>query len=898
MIASILAVCRLAPRVAAQPAIAQSAATLVGTAPVQLVVPNILDAMRDGTGRIWGITNDKPENYLLRRDGKAWIAQQFAVDKDGAWPLYLNGGSRGAVLCLWTCNSERYWLSEHRGTSSRLLVSFEGTDQNPVVRTDVAGRLWLTMNGKDIYRLVAGKMQRVYSITPPQMQRSGRREHFAASRNPLQATVDGRGHVWFWSDALAGWIGRYSLRGVLVFDGKKFTHYPTLPGLPQKPFSFVARKDARHLWIGVEGDGLYVLDIISRRARRVPDPALGAFLHVHNIVPSGHDWYLIASTRDTDWPDGDDAQGTCHLWRLRAASVPSRRTPSSSTGLPLEHWQKLLSGIDKAYEDDRHLERPLLRTAEGVWLGAFGRGIWFLPANGGAPISIDWRRGFPLSSVHRLMLLPDRRLLAVDTGDWSDAAILQPSRLVARPAMGRALTFPTYSEMVLDARGRVWRVLSLRDNALSEWNGARWRRHPVPPGYPLSHLGYLATDSRHRIWLVPDFRMGPAPIFDPVGNTWQVFPTYQAALQAHRSQGPSFRLGQHEEMAPRFSRDGRICFSDTGAGDWTKSRVHFFDGKTWRRWSRQEIRRAGPPGALLSDNQPFFNRVGNLCLNSTVNEQRISWEWTRAKGWRTVPYQSDPVADQVLRQAQSIKPPADCVTTTPESIIRDNRGAVWFTWNRNLYKAMYGLCMPQFAPGQSHPFLDRRGLTRVLIDRKGNAFLSTQFGGDEYVMLPGSAPPDTRVQIVQNAIDSFTIKFSSNAKDLRWFRWRLDDGSWSEPTTTARVRLDLLPGGRHRVAVSAMDRTLQSDPTPAVVTFAVNIDPARQIAAFIADLSAPDYERREAAIRGLAKQPARALPALKAAHQKADADQRWWIDAAIQQIEETNLKAGQKSGVP
>jgi hypothetical protein len=84
---------------------------------------------------------------------------------------------------------------------------------------------------------------------------------------------------------------------------------------------------------------------------------------------------------------------------------------------------------------------------------------------------------------------------------------------------------------------------------------------------------------------------------------------------------------------------------------------------------------------------------------------------------------------------------------------------------------------------------------------------------------------------------------------------------------------------------------VQNGPTPAVATFAVRIDPARQIAGFIADLSAPNHRRREAAIRGVAKQPARALPALKAARQKADVDHLWWIDAAVRQIAENRRRA-------
>jgi hypothetical protein len=40
----------------------------------------------------------------------------------------------------------------------------------------------------------------------------------------------------------------------------------------------------------------------------------------------------------------------------------------------------------------------------------------------------------------------------------------------------------------------------------------------------------------------------------------------------------------------------------------------------------------------------------------------------------------------------------------------------------------------------------------------------------------------------------------------------------------------------------------------------------------------------------LIRHPSVALPLLQSAREKAAPDQRWWIDAAIQQIEETRSK--------
>ena len=67
--------------------------------------------------------------------------------------------------------------------------------------------------------------------------------------------------------------------------------------------------------------------------------------------------------------------------------------------------------------------------------------------------------------------------------------------------------------------------------------------------------------------------------------------------------------------------------------------------------------------------------------------------------------------------------------------------------------------------------------------------------------------------------------------------------------------------------------------------FKITIDPAKQVRTLIARLSNCDFEKRKAAIKALSRQPDDSLPALKAARPKANDDQRWWIDAALQQIE-------------
>ena len=70
------------------------------------------------------------------------------------------------------------------------------------------------------------------------------------------------------------------------------------------------------------------------------------------------------------------------------------------------------------------------------------------------------------------------------------------------------------------------------------------------------------------------------------------------------------------------------------------------------------------------------------------------------------------------------------------------------------------------------------------------------------------------------------------------------------------------------------------------------MDVKKHVAALIVQLKDPDYSQRDAALAALVRQPAMALPLLQSAREKAGPDERWWIDAAIQQIEENAAKNG------
>jgi hypothetical protein len=335
-------------------------------------------------------------------------------------------------------------------------------------------------------------------------------------------------------------------------------------------------------------------------------------------------------------------------------------------------------------------------------------------------------------------------------------------------------------------------------------------------------------------------------------------------------------------LVPSFSPDGRILFRNS----WWK--VNYFDGKSWRSWGREEI--TGEKTFPL-DGPPFFDRAGNAAVNISGG----TWEFTEEKGWHTKTFEAGFGDNAVVDRSHAVDPPHDCPIQKPDSIVRDNQGASWLTYQNQLYKALLGLCVPQFAKAERQPFADGRRLTEALVDRAGNLFLRTDHpdiaGETDYVILAPRGPlPETRLTVHRESADTFTAQYSATATGSTWFVWRLDGGPWSAPRHEPQVRFQWLPDGKHRLEMAVVDDRLQIDPSPAVATLEVQIDPARQVAALIAALTGNQTADREAAVAALARQPARALPALKAARAAASDDQQWWIDVAIQQIEEQQRK--------
>ena len=82
-----------------------------------------------------------------------------------------------------------------------------------------------------------------------------------------------------------------------------------------------------------------------------------------------------------------------------------------------------------------------------------------------------------------------------------------------------------------------------------------------------------------------------------------------------------------------------------------------------------------------------------------------------------------------------------------------------------------------------------------------------------------------------------------------------------------------------------MDTQLQVSARPSSAAFTIRPATPSQIARWVQTLLSGRDDDREAAARGLRKQPETALPLLRAARPGASEQGRWWIDAVLGQIE-------------
>ena len=833
--------------------------------------PRIYDAVCDGDGTTWGIALYE-NNGLYRLENDGWrVASVVGLPGNQCRPLRLVRRADGSAVCLWEDTEERRLFSVHRGGSSKTVATITlSVPSNGVAGShlfaDSKNNVWFTGNSPDICRFSSeDKAENLHTVTPEENGDAASAHGSARSGwwNSVGAFEDAQGRLWFYT--AGGAVSGTNLHGVLSYDGKDFVLHRCAPA-GNKPLPYlgqIAPRDPAHLWVCAR-DGLYTLDTATFTLERLPGQPDDASLNCE-ILPQGKDAYFIFSWGGTGSPSA--------LWRLRD-----------------EHWEKLLDSVDAYSFRGFSRHRIWTRVTDGIVLGSSGNGLWFLPDEG-APERLDWKRGFPLRDPTHLVELPGpHRWLCINGEGRNWIGDLQTVRSTVPATPSARLTFvPTERELTADRRCHLWGLFSYQATALSEWDGEKWMAHDLPaeavhPGWMRSLLG-IGEDQR--VWLsVPTHEKDGTIIYDPAQDRWQVYADFRAALEGQVAVGPNAEPPRTPNMydLARFGPNGQICYLTR------HSKVAWFDGQKWQEWSAPEI--SGAKTGYYLEGPPFFSAAGHL----RINLSKQAFERREDGHWLKVPEYEPGYADSGVRNVghPPPDPPVGAVTRTPDSLAVDNEGATWLTWHEQLYRCRDGLCAPMFQSGEAQPFIDGRRLTSAFIDARGNAVLHT----DDYLILaPPNPPPHTSLALAPNpdgSRDQAIIHLSSDAGAIEGkthFDWRLDGGAWqplAADAMSARVTLEGLPSGPHRFEARSLDAALQTDAAPAVLTIDIDIDPGAQIAGYIVQLGDADFARRKAAVEALARQPERAIPALQAARVKvSDDSQRWWFDAALQQIETT-----------
>jgi streptogramin lyase len=819
--------------------------------------------LQDATGQVWGSSAARGSS-LYRWEGDAWKYVALDAASGTSATVSMATGPDGAVYCLWGRGEGEHSVTWHKGTVSKTLAHFaaDAGDQ-PNIFVDPRKNIWITGRGVHIYRLTPeGKAEDVYTIEYDRRYAPNLPSGAHMNFEPVSATADEQGRVWFWPGGPQGG-GVPSLDGILIFDGKKFELHTEFPGLAIKRYSVVAPDDPDHMWVA--SDHLYRVDTRTFITEVVPEPAPNAFRSVQRIFRAGGATYVVTANGSVPVAErgGEGRLGV--LWRQQGGE-----------------WKRVVNGIDMRPSFFTDPLRSLAATPAGIWLGAYGTGPWFIPTGNGEPVHIDWRYGFSLEGSEALTALPDGRLLVVAVNTKTMA--FKPSELLASfQTPANVQTLNPLRVFVADKRNHLWGFISGDSKGISEWDGKTWKEHSLPDEFEPQRFWNFGIDSRDRIWILHSACQGKVSILNSAGENPESYPDFSAALQAQLPDRGSFQIRGDGLTVPTFTGDGRIGYRD-GCGQ-----AHYFDGREWLMWRAQEID-LSRRGSF--DGPAFFDAAGNFAVNIAGR----TWEYTPTLGWRATSYEIGLGSDQQRRAPNSTPPPPGCDVANPDSVAEDRLGTYWLTSRGQLYRAVPGQCVPQFSPGQRQPFGDARTIKAALIDPEGNTFLETYLRSHpnigEYVIVKAQSPlPQTQLRATVEASGFVKLQFATPVKGKVWFTWRIDGGDWSSPTETAETTLSWLANGKHTIEAAALDERLQIDPNPPRSEVTIQVDPQAQIAALIEQLKDPSYDKRDAAVAGLVRQPALALPALQSTREKADADQRWWIDAAIQQIKDGLPKA-------
>ncbi len=859
--------------------------------------PWLTAAAQDGTGTVWALPDSSYGNDQSQ-DGKIYHweagkwAEQTIPEAAGFRSVTIAQGENGAVYALWQKRDSGWYpgqaqtaptpclLTVHRGTRSRLQSQFtaalpsRGPFSGPLKLYAGRREAWIVADAPRLLHLAFDGTVQSFSVTPDQVY--GGKFMTGFPMPAFCSTVDPLGRRWFWQASPNSWQGG-SLHGFLIWDGKTLAYHPTLPGLPDRPCSLVAPHGGRFLWAAQSAAmyppdpkshaSLYKIDTRTLTAAPVALPP--------EAYPSKRSWQSIVRLfwiqGDLCMLETDYSQNRMFLWRQQEAAW--RREPDDLAG---DQYPS------NSYGPGGPASQPVLGTAAGTWLGVSGAGLEWLRADRTQVVRVNWRRGLAAGHVGALFCLPDGNIMPFPfSGPGAMLSPKPPPLLPPRPgvALGTPGQPSGLGDMLADQNRRLWGLSyqSSGRQVLEEWDGRQWHAHLLPKFKGNIQSGTLyACDTLGRVWITVSLWDPPAQaqpvdtrfVFDPARDSWTQYGAVPEAVAAAAAQpGMAFLPYRNTFSPPVFSSDGRAAYADNQS-------VFLYDGKKWRSWKSRDIQ----PGYTYGNTpeKPRFDPDGHLQVALADH----LYGWTPEDGWQPMGF------------APAVSPPPSLPPGGPPGWIGqpvpDNTGGGWVAESGDVYLTRGGLWR-RLAPlsGRGSPFFDGRALQSVLQDTQGRFFFETTPGGFyEYVVWtpPAVLLPAPRIEVRPLSPDSVRLYFHTASQGPCEFQWRLNGGAWRTPQAGQPETLTGLHPGTYRVEARAISPLLQATLVPSAALFVVQPPTAAQIARWVSVLSAGPDDAREIAIAGLMKQPALALPALRAARPAASELGKWWIDAAIQQI--------------
>ena len=442
---------------------------------------------QDSDQQVWAI-GYSPSQGIYRWGDDRWNPVNVDGIPNNSQPMAIASGSDGAVYCLWSSDVGTHAVTRHRGNTSNLLAQFTGSlARFASIFVDPRGNVWITEWGPHIYRLTPqGKAECIYTIPDDDYVAFGPTRGPGRMFNPVYATADALGRIWFWSGGVPTRTNLNSPQGLLIYDGESFKSYPHLVDVSYNKVSALEPDDHDHMWMSMADNRLYRVDTKTLTAAPVPDPEPGAFRYVQRIFHIGAETYVVttSSAGSVPEPGGEGRLGS--LWRLRDGK-----------------WKRVVNGLDMRPEIAVDPNRPFVATPAGLWVGAYGTGPGLIPGGSGEPVHIDWHYNYPLAGSEGLIQLPDGRLLLV-ASELGSVAVKPGDLLAAFQSTAGIRTLNPWRTFIQDGRGHIWGTLFSNDKALSEWDGKSWSSHPLPFDVINSPLYRFATDSQDHIWIVAD----------------------------------------------------------------------------------------------------------------------------------------------------------------------------------------------------------------------------------------------------------------------------------------------------------------------------------------------------------------------------------------------------------